>query len=97
MDVQEMVNEISTNGKGKPQSTRIGNSRKFPKHDPADDFHDDGVIHGNGVNPETIQSYVARIEKLHGDLATERSESMTRCKPSTRTKSRFTPTRKKTG
>ena len=63
-------------GNGK-SARRIGKSKKYPA---ADDFQDDGVVHGNGVNPETIQSYVARIENLHGEIGKTKSEMMNACK-----------------
>ena len=55
---------------------RIGKSKKYP----ADDFQDDGVVHGNGVNPETIQSYVGRIENLYGEIGKVKSAMMNDCK-----------------
>lgn len=38
------------------------------------------AIRGNGFDPEIVRGYVQRIESLYQDLATEKGESMARCK-----------------
>ena len=40
----------------------------------------DGPQISNVPDGEKVMEFVSRIENLHGDLGTEKSESMTRCK-----------------
>lgn len=61
---------------GNGKSKRIGKSKKYP----ADDFVDDGVVHGNGVNPETMQEYVSRIQNLYADIAVKKQAVSDECK-----------------
>jgi uncharacterized protein (UPF0335 family) len=35
---------------------------------------------GNGFKPEVVEGYVSRIENMFGQIATEKGESMQRCK-----------------
>jgi uncharacterized protein (UPF0335 family) len=44
------------------------------------DGHGVSALRGNGYDPEAVKAFVSRIENLNGDLATEKSEFMTRCK-----------------
>lgn len=38
------------------------------------------AFRGNGFDPAIAQGFVQRVENLHSNLATEKSEFMTRCK-----------------
>lgn len=42
--------------------------------------HGVSALRGNGFDKEAVEGFVSRIENLNGDLATEKSEFMTRCK-----------------
>lgn len=53
---------------------------KNVKQQNGQDGHGVSAIRGNGYDPEAVKSFVARVENLNGDMATEKSEFMTRCK-----------------
>lgn len=54
--------------------------REKPAKDGVPDGHGVSAIRGNGYDPEAVKAFVSRVENLNGDLATEKSEFMTRCK-----------------
>ena len=44
------------------------------------DGHGVSAFRGNGYDPAILGAFNARIERLHDDLATEKGESMSRCR-----------------
>lgn len=55
---------------------------KRVKKDKPEEDTGNGVaaFRGNGFDPQIAQGFVDRIENLYADIATEKSEFMTRCK-----------------
>lgn len=45
-----------------------------------EDGHGVSAFRGNGYDPQILGSFNSRIENLYGDLATEKGESMSRCR-----------------
>lgn len=54
--------------------------RAKKEKEPGEDGAGVSAFRGNGFDPSIAHSFVSRVENLHGDLATEKSEFMTRCK-----------------
>lgn len=57
-----------------------GRVRKQKDDQPEDTGNGVSAFRGNGYDPVILGSFNQRIESLYGDLATEKGESMARCR-----------------
>lgn len=54
--------------------------KKSKEPEPGEGGNGVAAFRGNGYDPAIVNGFVTRIEKLYSDIATEKSEFMSRCK-----------------